>query len=206
MRIIDISLSIHPDMFIYPGDPGFRSSRVYSFRNGDDCEVSKLTIGTHCGTHVDAPLHMIPGGAPLEQLPLDCFVGPCRVLTLPHSVISERMLADAQVQPGERILLRTAPNPAMQEGIRSNPAAISLRAAQYLAQQGVRLVGIDSPSIENVDQYAGQVHRTLLQAGIPILEGLDLREAADEKYFLSAMPLYLMGENGSPCRAVLIQE
>ena len=81
-----------------------------------------------------------------------------------------------------------------------------MRAAQYLAEQKVRLVGIDSPTVENMEICDGEVHRALLQAGVAILEGLNLRHVTGERYMLSALPLSLVGENGAPCRAVLVEE
>ena len=207
MKIIDISQEICSDMTVYPGDPRFHSRPCSSFKHGDICEVSELTIGSHCGTHIDAPLHMIPDGPAIESMPLDCFIGPCRVLTLPAHVITEKMLIERDVREGERILLRTDPSgvhPA--KGGSFNPAVLSLRAAQHLAAVKVKLVGIDSPTVENMEICDGEVHRILLGAGVAILEGLCLKDACDEHYFLSALPLSLAGENGAPCRAVLIEE
>lgn len=91
-------------------------------------------MGTHCGTHVDAPLHMLPDGQPLECFSLECFIGPCRVLTVPYPVISEKTLEELNVKPGERILLRTDPTGKYNKHARFNPAVLSMRAAQYLAQ------------------------------------------------------------------------
>lgn len=207
MRIIDISQEIREDMTVYPGDPRFQSHPSSSFRHGDMCEVSELTIGSHCGTHIDAPLHMIPDGATLEKMPLDCFIGPCRVLTLPVNVITEKMLVEHNVKAGERILLRTDPQAAyMPKNGVFNPAVLSVRAAQYLAQTGVKLVGIDAPTVENMEICDGEIHRTLLSGGVAILEGLLLEKAEKENYFLSALPLSLTGENGAPCRAVLVEQ
>ena len=207
MRIIDISQEIRHDMTVYPGDPRFTSRSVSSFRRGDMCEVSELTIGSHCGTHIDAPLHMIPGGKTIETMPLEHFIGPCRVLTLATSVITEKMLSEHQIQEGERILLRTDPKGEYTpKNGQFNPAVLSMRAAQYLAQQKVLLVGIDSPTVENMELCDGEIHRELLHAGVAILEGVDLHEATEERYFLSALPLRLSQENGAPCRAVLIRE
>lgn len=207
MKIIDISQEIRSDMTVYPGDPRFQSHVCASFKQGDMCEVSELTIGSHCGTHVDAPLHMIPGGATIESMPLECFIGPCRVLTLDTQVITEKMLVDCHVGEGERILLRTDPKGEyMPKNGHFNPAVLSMRAAQYLAQQHVRLVGIDSPTVENMEICDGEIHRTLLGASVAILEGLLLERATEENYFLSALPLSLSGENGAPCRAVLIEK
>ena len=207
MKIIDISQEISTDMTVYPGDPRFHSQVCSSFKTGDICEVSELTIGSHCGTHVDAPLHMIPGGATIESMPLDCFIGPCRVLTFEAQVITEKMLIDCQVAEGERILLRTDPKGQYTpKNGHFNPAVLSMRAAQYLAQQHVKLVGIDAPTVENMEICDGEIHRTLLGTGVAILEGLRLEKATGENYFLSALPLSLTGENGAPCRAVLIEE
>lgn len=148
---------------------------------------------------------MIPDGAPIESLPLDCFIGPCRVLTLPVLVITEKMLEERQIKMGERILLRTDPEGKYRDG-GFNPAVLSMRAAQYLAAKHVRLVGIDAPTVENMEICDGEIHRTLLRAGVAVLEGLCLENADEENYVLSALPLSLPGENGAPCRAVLVQE
>ena len=206
MKIIDISQEIYQGMPVYPGDPTFQSRRVNSFKQGDMCEVSEVTMGTHCGTHVDAPLHMLPDGQPLECFSLECFIGPCRVLTVPYPVISEKTLEELNVKPGERILLRTDPTGKYNKHARFNPAVLSMRAAQYLAQLPVKLVGIDAPTVENMELCDGEVHATLLRAGIPLLEGLRLEEADKENYMLSALPIRLTGENGAPCRAVLVEE
>ena len=206
MKIIDISQEIYSGMPVYPGDPSFQERRVSSFKQGDMCEVSEITMGTHCGTHVDAPLHMLPDGAPLDSIPLDSFIGKCRVLTVPYPIISEKTLEEFEIKPGERILLRTDPNGKYNRHGKFNPAVLSMRAAQYLAQLPVKLVGIDAPTVENMELCDGEVHRTLLKAGIPILEGLRLEEVEGENYTLSALPIRLNGENGAPCRAVLIEE
>ena len=207
MKIIDISQEIRSDMTVYPGDPSFASHPSSSFKQGDICEVSELTIGSHCGTHIDAPLHMIPGGKTLETMPLDCFVGPCRVLTLPTHVITEKMLIDHNISEGERILLRTDPKAQYTpKNGNFNPAVLSVRAAQHLAEKKVKLVGIDSPTVENMEICDGEIHRILLSSGVAVLEGLLLEKASKEHYFLSALPLSLTGENGAPCRAVLIEE
>ena len=204
--IIDISQEIHPGMFVYPGDPQFASRGVLSFARGNVCEVSELTIGSHCGTHIDAPLHMIPGGDGLEAMPLDLFYGPCRVLTLPVAVVSEKMLMEQDIKEGERILLRTDPKGAYRNTDHFNPSVLSVRAAQYLAQKKIKLLGIDAPTVENMELCDGEIHRMLMNAGIAIMEGLCLEKATHTHYTLSALPLRLKGENGSPCRAILIED
>ena len=205
-KIIDISKRICPEMTVYPGDPRYQTRTVCGFKLGDMCEVSELTMGSHCGTHIDAPLHMIPDGAGIDAMPLDCFYGPCRVLTINAAVISAKMLADMNIEPGDRILLRTDPAGKYARSNRFNPTVLSMRAAQYLAELHVKLVGIDAPTVENMELCDGEIHRALLSAGVAVLEGLCLKEAVKERYVLSALPLNLIGENGAPCRAVLIEE
>lgn len=205
-KIIDISQKVCPEMTVYPGDPRYQTRTVCGFKLGDMCEVSELTMGSHCGTHIDAPLHMIPDGAGIDAMPLDCFYGPCRVLTIGAAVVTEKMLEDLSIEPGERILLRTDPAGKYAGSNRFNPTVLSMRAAQYLAQRQVRLVGIDAPTVENMELCDGEIHRALLSAGVAILEGVCLKDAVKERYTLSALPLNLIGENGAPCRAVLIDE
>jgi len=206
MRIIDISQPYYPQMKVYPGDPPYKSYPVSCFQNGDMCEVSEIRMGTHCGTHIDAPLHMIAHGMPVNNIPLDLFYGSCRVLTVPASIITEKMLLEFNIQKGERLLFRTDPSCKYEGDGRFNPAAFSMCAAQHLKNRQIKLVGIDSPSIENMESSDGAIHRLFLEAGIAVLEGLRLMHADKEKYLLSAFPLLLVGENGSPCRAVLIDE
>ena len=194
-------------MMVYPGDPCFRSRLVCSFCDGSGCEVSEITMGTHCGTHIDAPSHMLQGGAALDAVPLECFFGPCRVLTIAERVITEEMLQKYDLQAGERVLLRTDPEGVYRaENGGINPSALSVSAAQHLIERKVCLIGIDSLTVEDIEACGGEVHRLLLGAGIAILEGLLLESVQGEHYLLSALPIAMQGENGSPCRAVLIEE
>lgn len=206
MRIIDISQPLCPEMNVYPGDPHFISRSVSSFKSGHMCEVSEIHMGTHCGTHIDAPLHMIPHGASLDTMPLDLFYGPCRVLTLPVQVITGKMLSEHNIQEGDRIVLRTDPQGKYSKDEWFNPSVLSMDAAQYLAKMRIKLIGIDSPTVENMETSDGEIHRILLKNGIAILEGLRLQEAVHEHYTLSAFPVPFIQENGAPCRAVLIDE
>ena len=206
MRIIDISQPLYPGMNVYPGDPHFASRSVSSFKNGDMCEVSEIRMGTHCGTHIDAPLHMVPSGATIDAMPLDLFYGPCRVLTLPAQVITDKMLSEYQIQEGERIILRTDPHGKYAEDEWFDPSVLSVGAAQYLAKLRVKLIGIDSPTVGNMETSDGEIHRMLLLNGIAVLEGLRLKDADKENYTLSAFPIPFPGENGAPCRAVLIDD
>ena len=206
MRIVDISQGMHAAMPVYPGDPPYASEPVCSFESGGDCEVSRISMSTHCGTHIDAPSHMLPDTEAVDQVPLARFIGACRVVTLPRTVITGSMIEELCPVSCERLLLRTDPTGAYPDRGVLNPAALDLDAARLLVQRGICLIGIDSLSIENMERTGGEVHRTLLGAGVSILEGLDLRQAEQGMCCLCAFPLKLEGENGSPCRAVLIYE
>ena len=167
MKIIDISQEIYQGMPVYPGDPTFQSHRVNSFKQGDMCEVSEVTMGTHCGTHIDAPTHMVPDGKPLESFPLDCFIGPCRVLNVPYPVISEKALQELNVQPGERILLRTDPNGKYNKHARFNPSVLSMRAAQYIAAKrgGAPEEGFEQAAAQALEQMGALARRALQPQG-----------------------------------------
>ena len=205
MKIYDIAQEVFGCQ-VFAGDPAPEKKQLCSIEKGDLYNLTAFGMCVHNGTHIDAPTHMVPDGKPLESFPLDCFIGPCRVLNVPYPVISEKALQELNVQPGERILLRTDPNGKYNKHARFNPSVLSMRAAQYLAQLPVKLVGIDAPTVENMELCDGEVHAALLKAGIPLLEGLRLEEADKENYELSALPIRLMGENGAPCRAVLIEK
>ena len=205
MKIYDISQEVFGCQ-VFAGDPAPEKKQLCSIEKGDLYNLTAFGMCAHNGTHIDAPTHMVPDGKPLESFPLDCFIGPCRVLNVPYPVISEKALQELNVQPGERILLRTDPNGKYNKHARFNPSVLSMRAAQYLAQLPVKLVGIDAPTVGNMELCDGEVHAALLKAGIPLLEGLRLEDADKENYELSALPIRLMGENGAPCRAVLIEK
>ena len=205
MKIYDISRELFSAP-VYPGDPSPSFERLRRMELGDSFNLSGFYTGCHSGTHVDAPLHMVPGGATIDALSLDCFLGPCRVLTIQSPIISEKQLMDMDIKEGERILLRTDPQGKHMHKGRFNPTVLSMRAAQYLVERRVKLVGIDAPTVENMELCDGEVHRMLLSSGIAVLEGLCLQEATQEHYMLSALPLRLVGENGAPCRAVLYSE
>ena len=173
MRLIDVTVPIRAGMPVYPGDPPVRAELAQAIARGDAYNVTRLDFGLHTGTHVDAPGHVLEGGAGIEALPLGSLVGPAEVVAYPGG------LPDAQ-----RILLRAG-------GAQLAPAD-----AERLA--GALLVGIDGPTIGGED-----VHRTLLGAGVVILEGLDLREAGPGAYELLCLPLLVEGADGAPARVLL---
>ena len=196
MKIIDISQEIYQGMPVYPGDPTFQSHRVNSFKQGDMCEVSEVTMGTHCGTHIDAPFHFIKGGKTVDSIGLDTFVGMAYVAEycgIVSGTAAAEILEKAKKQNPEaamRILIK-------------GDAEVSSEAAKVFADSGILLLGNESQTV-GPEAAPMEVHLILLGAGIVLLEGIRLAEVPEGSYFLNAAPLNLSGADGSPCRAVLI--
>jgi arylformamidase len=198
MEIIDISVPIRPGMVTYPGDPTVTLERVKSLADGDAVNLSRLDLGAHTGTHVDAPLHFIEGAPATEALPLDVLVGPARVLDL---TAAERLDAAAfdGVELAERVLLKTTNSELWaREAFAEEALQLDGGAARVLVDGGVRLVGIDYLSIGDPD-----AHRVLLRAGAVPVEGLDLRGVEPGDYELICAPLRLVGSDGVPARVLL---
>jgi len=198
MEIFDISVPIRTGMVTYPGDPEVRLERVDSIADGSPANVSKLDFGVHSGTHVDAPVHFIEGGAGVEDLPLDVLLGPCVV------VAAEGLTRDdvaSAPDHAERLLFKT-PNSELwaQNEFPEEFARLDGEGAQLLVDRGVKLVGVDWLSVG--DEAA---HRILLGAGVVPIEGLDLRGIEPGDYFLVAAPLKIQGSDGAPARVLLVR-
>jgi len=209
--VYDISLPIYPGMVVYPGDPDFSCAQLYSLSRGDGCNVSKLAMGSHSGTHIDAPSHYFTKGLTIDQILPAYFLGPARVLEISTtSRIELAHLLTKDIQEDQRILFKTANSQYLKEK-KFNPdyIALSPQAARYLVQKKVKLVGIDYYSIDSSAACStadsdNPCHLILLRAMIPILEGLDLSEVDEGEYELIALPLKIVGCDASPVRAVLI--
>ena len=204
MKIIDISLPIYEGMPVYPGTAETKIEQVKSLTGTS--VLSNLQMSSHVGTHIDAPVHGIPAGQTLAQLELEDFYGPARVLDLTKSneAIEVADLQDKGVQNGERILLKTKNSQAGFEEFRDDYIYLAPDAAEYLAQLGIRLVGIDALSIKKKGDKDNTSHTALMSRRIPILEGLNLKDAQEGEYTLSAFPIALQYD-GAPARAVLIR-
>lgn len=201
-----MSVPVRTGMIVYHGDPEVRIERVTDISRGDLANVSRMELGTHTGTHVDAPLHFIDGGPGAEQLPLDALIGPAVVADARGAAgdVDAAALAALDVPAGtERLLLRTR-NEALWERDRfaRDYVGVAEDAARALVEMGVRLVGIDYLSIAPASDPA-PTHATLLEAGVVVVEGLDLREAPSGHYDLVILPLRIEGGDGAPARALL---
>jgi len=208
MKVYDISLTLRPRMPVFPGEPAPLLEPTKDMGRGDPYNISRLTITTHTGTHIDAPLHFLPGGASVDQLPVEALVGPALVVEM--AVEQEITTADLQaaaIPPGtERLLFKTRNSRLLDDDdFRRDFVYLTLDAARWLVERGVQLVAIDYLSVEKMDAEPNIVHETLLRAGVVIVEGADLREVAPGPYFLACLPLKLEGGDGSPVRAVLVE-
>ena len=193
MRIVDVSVPVRPGMIVYPGDPEVRLERVCS-NEGDGFNLSRLDLGVHSGTHVDAPLHFLEGGAAVETLPLEVLVGPC--------VVVDGLDVAAVPRGAERVLFKTQNGRLWErDEFTEDFAELDGEAARALVAAGVRLVGIDYLSIGDEE-----AHRILLGAGVIAVEGLDLREVEPGEYRLVCAPLKLEGAEGAPARVLLLRD
>jgi arylformamidase len=201
-RPIDVSVTIRPRMPIYEGDPGVAIERVKSIDRGDPVNLSRLGLGAHTGTHVDAPCHFLADGAGAGELALDPFIGPCCVVDARDvgGAIDATCIDSIALPPStDRVLLRT-PNSRLWERDTFSRDFVRLDAsgAAALTARGVRLVGIDYLSVGDRD-----AHIELLGRGVGVIEGLDLRGVPPGPYFLACLPLRIAGCDGAPARALL---
>jgi arylformamidase len=202
---IDISVPIRTGMPIYPGDPGFAISRISDLASGDHATVSEVCMGLHTGTHIDAPAHFIDGAAGIAAMPFDATIGPVRVLSIAaeQAVTAEDLFA-CDIHAGERILLKTR-NSALwaDNDFHEDFVYLTTEAAAYLASLPVRCVGIDYLSVGGFHFNGTEVHRTLLGAGVWLIEGVDLARVEPGEYELICLPLWFAEGEASPARALL---
>jgi arylformamidase len=207
MRIYDVTVGISPQMPVWPGDPAVQLERVAAIASGANANVSRLTCGVHTGTHVDAPLHFIDGAAPIESLPLKLLTGRAYVVNLPSAkVIDEATLKAAGLPPRtRRVLFRTRNSElwAKEKAFQTDFVAVDASGARWLVKKGVQVVGIDYLSVAPYGQ-SKETHRTLLEAGVIVIEGLDLSRVTQGRYSLCCLPLKLMGSDGAPARVILV--
>lgn len=205
MKLYDISMRVTPDIITYKNNeankPIFENQADFS--NSSHYET-RVTTNLHTGTHIDAPLHMIDGGATMEAYALDRFISGCRVLDLTDvkGMIHKEDLEPFGIGEGEFILLKTSNS--LEDHFNFEFVSLAADGAAYLADLGINGVGIDSLGIER-DQEGHPTHKALLSKNIIILEGLRLKEVPAGQYELIALPVRLVGVEAAPTRAVLIQ-
>jgi arylformamidase len=204
MRILDISPTLRPEIAVWPGDTGFSRDVALSFEKGNNLVLSGITTTLHVGAHTDAPNHYHPKGQAMHERSLERYLGPCQVIAVDCAAGSRIQVADLGVEiQAPRVLFKTGsfPNP---EHFNTDFCSLSPELVAHLAQAGVVLVGLDTPS---VDLYADQAllsHNAIHRADMGILEGVVLDQVEPGIYTLIALPLKIEGGDASPVRAVLV--
>ncbi|HSN87958.1 MAG TPA: arylformamidase [Thermoanaerobaculia bacterium] len=201
--IYDLSPIVRPELPVWPGDTPFSAPLAWSMAEGGTVNVSAITTTPHLGSHADAPFHTEPRGEGIADLPLERYLGPCRVVKVPpQPLIEPRHLDGIDLSSPPRLLLKT-------ESVRDRKtfperfSAISPELAALLGEKRVLLVGLDTPSVDPFDSKTLDTHHALAKGGVAILEGLVLDGVPEGIYELIALPLRMAGLDASPVRAVL---
>lgn len=203
-KIIDISIPLNNSTVVYPNNPKVQIETT----KGTSSTNSKITLGSHTGTHIDAPMHVFEDGATLDEIPFEQMVGKCRVLDFTDAEESIKVsdLEKHDIKEGERILAKTKNSLIGFSGeFRNDYIYLDGDAAEYLAQKRVALFGIDYLSVKQRGSSDTRAHTELLKNNIVIFEGLDLSKAEKGEYTFIGLPLKFIGIDGSPVRAILLK-
>jgi len=204
---IDVSVTVRDGVPHWPGNPPIVLQRHMDIGRGDDCNLSRLAMGLHSGTHVDGPIHFRLGAAGVDDMPLTATTGEARIveITDPHRVTVDELIQH-QIRRHERILFRTnnsARSCWQTDAFIEDFVYISEPAAVHLAETGVQTVGIDYLSVGGYHADIASIHRILLDAGIWIIEGLDLSAVSAGRYELMCLPIKVQHSDGAPARAIV---
>ena len=210
MKIYDVSVSISASMPVFPGDPNIKFEQWSTLEKGDPANVTMLHFGAHTGTHVDAPAHFISGAPGVDVMQLESLLGQVRVTEFGDEVvaITSRHIRSISLDGVSRLLFKTRNSAFWADsasGFRKDFTYIEPDAAAELVEKGIRLVGIDYLSVEKYGSTRFETHTILLECGVVIIEGLDLRLIEPGDYELLCLPLKLADglHDGAPARAVL---
>lgn len=204
-RIYDVSLPIYPGMLVWPGNPPVSIDSAKSIARGDSSNVSLLHMGSHSGTHVDAPRHFINGANGIDAIDPQLLVGKVRLFQLFElHHIDRKALEKLDLKGVSRLLFGTRNSALLRKGqFTTDYAFVTEDAARYIIEMGVRLVGIDWLSIEEYQKPGRPTHNTLLAAGLVVIEGLDLSDVPAGDYELLCFPLKIKDGDGAPARVFL---
>jgi len=209
-KIYDVSVPIRDGGLVYPGNPEIHISLQQSIAEGAGANVSTVTFGSHTGTHVDAGRHFFDAGQTVDQISLATLIGPVTVLEVGQQIaaVTRADLEGHNLNGAERVLIKTRNSGYLTQDpvFHRDYTYLAPEGADYLVQLGVKLVGVDYLSIEQFHSGHHRTHRTLLGAGVVIVEGLNLVDVPAGAYRLCCLPIKLAGCDGAPARAVLISE
>lgn len=203
MKIYDISPPLHPGIAVWPGDVPFQRTESLRLSDGASVNLSSITLSSHTGAHADAPSHFLNSGKTIDQVDLQAYIGPAKVVSISaREYIRASDLDGCTSQKPVRLLVRCNP------GIDPNRFPdcfiyFSPQAAERIGKAGVKLIGTDAPSVDRIDSKDLAAHHAFARYGTAILENLNLRGVSDGEYELIALPLRIAGGDGSPVRAIL---
>ncbi len=206
-KLLDVSVPLAAGIPAYPGNPDFELQPVKRIADGGSSNVSRLVMGTHTATHVDAPKHFYDEGPGVDAIPLDLLLGRCRVIEVTHrGGIEAGELAAAGLREDLRVLLKTSNSRLWNDtGFHPDYTYLTEGGARYLVDQGVKVVGIDYLSVEQFKKAGAPAHHALLSQGVVIIEGLNLTDAEPGMYEMYCLPLRIVGGDGAPARVILKQ-
>ncbi len=208
LTIHDLSLPISAAMVTWPGDPPVQVEPRMRIADGQPANVSELSFGSHTGTHVDSPYHFEEQGMKVDEIPLEWLIGPAWVCDMKAAPAIELATLQANVPQGtERLLLKTTNSSLWHRDVQqftSDFVTLTLKAAEWIAAQGIRLLGVDYLSVERPGSAGHPVHHLLLGAGTVLVEGLDLSSLQTGWYNFYCLPLKVTGGDGAPARAVAV--
>jgi arylformamidase len=204
---IDVSVAITNGMVHWPDNPAIVVERTLDIDQGATANVTRISFGVHTGTHVDAPVHFRAGAMGIDRMPIAATMGRARVISIRDPVsVKVKELAEHRIRRGERILLRTRNSPRAWRSKKfvEDFVYLSTEAAEWIAARGVLTLGVDYLSVAGFRAGNGEaVHRALLDAGVWIIEGLDLSRVPPGSCELACLPLKIVDSDGAPARAVV---
>lgn len=206
IKTFDVTVPLSSAVPVFPGDPSFRMEFAHQITGGAPYNVTRIAMGVHSATHVDAPYHFIAEGATVEQLPLEILVGKCRVVEIPGADrIDKPDLEELDLRDDIRLLFKTRMSGRLRDGspFQEDFVYITPEAARHLVREGIKLVGIDYLSIEEFGSKEFATHHVLLGAGVVVIEGLDLSQVEPGIYEMTCLPMLIAGADGAPCRVLL---
>ncbi|MGC8555112.1 MAG: cyclase family protein [Candidatus Acidulodesulfobacterium sp.] len=204
---IDVSMEITDGMLHWPSDPAIEIDNYSQIKKGAAANNSKITCGVHTGTHIDAPKHFVDDGIGIDKLDLNKLIGNCRVIEVPPGVspISKEFIEPLDIKKGDRLLFKTKNSEWINSGdknFHTDYVCVNPQASKYMVEKGVVLVGVDYLSVEGY-HIGHDTHKTLLGAGVVIIEGLNLFNVEPGEYNLTALPVKIKDSNGAPARVIL---
>ena len=210
MTLHDISLPITEDLPTWPGDPGIILDKISQISEGEVANLTHISSSVHIGTHIDAPYHFLGNGETVENISLDLLVGPAEVIEIStdQDITAQDLQNVGVTGKNKRLLIKTSNSNFWAEGVsefQEDFLSLKPEAAAYLVDCGVKVVGIDYLSIGPFSDPE-PTHRVLLEAGVLVIEGLDLSRIDPGTYRLMCLPLKIVGSDGAPARVLLQEE